>query len=201
LVYKYLSSFDTSKVFFAAKDWTKSTLAAANKRAAAGELGLDPLLGMAGLHLDSAFPLSREAITVLGVAVANVPHWLVRSPTEVLKIREQLQRTTQAEEGSGNSSSGSNKNGDKDSSIALIGRVFRSAGWAGLGQFFFGSFWSNVGYALPADVAKFLAYDAVVARLFAGQGKLEGAQAALAGALAGLAAQALTTPLGKSGAG
>jgi hypothetical protein len=92
LVPSLAGGIPAAAVFFAAKDWTKTTIKAANKRAAAGEdMRLDPLL--AALHLDSSFlfPISKEWITVLGVVIANVPHWLVRSPTEVLKIREQLQ--------------------------------------------------------------------------------------------------------------
>ena len=53
---------------------------------------------------------------------------------------------------------------------------------------------SNIGYAYPADLIKFLVYETILSDVFGGK-KPNGLQAAVAGASAGLVAQVSTTPL------
>jgi solute carrier family 25 S-adenosylmethionine transporter 26 len=59
----------------------------------------------------------------------------------------------------------------------------------------YASYFLNLLYALPADIIKFLAYEYITFEVFHKEAKLQGGEAALAGALASLVAQFLTTPL------
>eukprot|EP01036_Dinobryon_divergens_P028868 gene28868-37879_t len=111
--------------------------------------------------------LSKDQVTILSVVLANIPYWVLRAPSEVLKTKEQVRS------------------------------VYRTGGIARLWQYLYGSYASNLIYALPADIVKFLAYEKLVLGFFGKEsgGKVEGLEAAIAGALAGMIAQAMTTPL------
>ena len=124
--------------------------------------------------------LSKEAATLLSVAVANVPYWLIRCPSEVLKTQQQV-----------------NLYGTNSRSLAAnLVELGKS------GQLY-GSYRSNLVYSLPADIIKFLVYEALTTGVLGRQGvssgrtgqKIEGIEAAVLGAMAGLVSQVLTTPL------
>jgi len=117
--------------------------------------------------------LSKEAATLLGVTVANLPYWVIRCPAEVLKTRSQVQMPSNL------------------ASLRQSGDLYAS-------------YASNIAYSVPADVVKFLVYEAVTSRVLSKGGarlgggekeKIRGLEAAAVGALAGLVSQACTTPL------
>jgi hypothetical protein len=78
--------------------------------------------------------LSKELATLLAVCAANVPYWVIRQPAEVLKTKKQT-------------------NLSPISSLDEMKRYYTSKGISGL----YDSYPSNILYALPADVLKFLA--------------------------------------------
>jgi hypothetical protein len=118
-------------VFFATKDYSKSFFKELNT------------------NLLSTTPLSKETITILGVIIANIPHWIVRSPTEVLKTRAQV-----AVASDGTMQEDATYASPSSSSIKTIQQVWRQNGSTGLFNFFYGSFSSNYLYAVPADIVK-----------------------------------------------
>jgi hypothetical protein len=81
--------------------------------------------------------LSKELATILAVGAANVPYWLIRTPAEALKTRQQV----------GNSS---------DSSFQALLDLYRSERLEVFLQSIYGSYASNYAYALPADIIKFV---------------------------------------------
>ena len=115
---------------------------------------------------------TKQQSTLLSVLAANIPYWVVRTPSEALKTSRQTRGGT-------------------------LGEQFSELKEEGLGEAY-RSYSSNFAYALPADVVKFLAYETLAEALYGrnrdGQ-KLGGAQAAVVGAMAGLLAQAVSTPL------
>lgn len=121
---------------------------------------------------------SKEAATLLAVSVANLPYWAIRTPSEVLKTQQQVGLYD------------TNSNSLYKNTINLLqnGKIYDSFG-------------SNIAYSLPADVAKFLAYEALTSSILGKRGvsvggeKIKGPEAAIIGALASLIAQTLTTPL------
>ena len=121
--------------------------------------------------------LSKTQATILSVAVANVFYWVLRTPSEVLKTQQQI-----AGQGSEYSSFHEARKLFSQNSIP---EIYKSYG-------------SNIGYALPADVVKFLVYEQLSSSLLKredDQSKIEGIPAALVGACAGVTAQIITTPL------
>lgn len=126
---------------------------------------------------------SKEAATLLSVSLANVPYWLVRTPWEVLKTQQQVSQL-----GSGDLFLSATN------SRAFAMQFLRENGdWSGV----YSSFSSNIAYSLPADVVKFIAYEALTSRVLhkaPGQ-KIEGLEGACVGALAGLVSTIVTTPL------
>lgn len=121
--------------------------------------------------------LSKTQATILSVAAANVPYWVLRTPSEVLKTQQQI-----AGKGSEYSSFAEAKSLFSQKSIP---EIYKSYG-------------SNIGYALPADVVKFVVYEQLSSSLLKrkdDQSKIEGIPAALLGACAGVTAQIITTPL------
>jgi solute carrier family 25 S-adenosylmethionine transporter 26 len=82
--------------------------------------------------------VNRDVATLVGVCAANLPYWLIRTPAELLKTRQQA-------------------------NVSLLGPfqdlldVTRRAGLAGA----YSAYWSNVAYAVPADVLKFIACTSV----------------------------------------
>lgn len=115
--------------------------------------------------------LDRRTATILSVAAANVPYWLIRNPSEVLKTRQQIDGSVEQQ------------------SVSLLSFIQQ-----GEKEELYRGYFPNIGYAYPADVIKFLVYETFVEEVYGGR-KLVGVEAAVAGACAGLTAQVLTTPL------
>jgi solute carrier family 25 S-adenosylmethionine transporter 26 len=164
-----LANIPAGAVFFAVKDAAKSFLR------------------------ESAMPLvSSSSIlqTSLAVGLAQFPYWLVRNPSEVVKTRQQA---------------GIRGFGDGVAAWEAYDRVRRdgqatqtgmngtqSVGdWAASLQAFYVGYWENILYAYPADVVKFVTYDA----LTVGRRDLSPADGAWAGAVSTALAQLVTTPL------
>jgi solute carrier family 25 S-adenosylmethionine transporter 26 len=123
--------------------------------------------------------LGRNQATILSVGLTNLPYWLLRGPAEVLKTRSQA------------GLSGRQGAGD------ALGDMVRESGYRDTARQLYAPYWANVAYAAPADVVKFLAYEVLQQRLYGiaeGQ-KVKGVQGVVCGGLAGLVAQACTTPL------
>lgn len=151
-------------VFFAVKDACKATL-------------------------KDTFPnLPRFASTMASVAIAQIPYWLVRNPSEVVKTRQQARL-----------------NGYYGDDVTIFGaykkviddatpeheetnRINQLRG--GIRAFYTG-YSENILYAYPADVVKFIAYEQITQ----GRKDLSGAEASIAGAISTAAAQMITTPL------
>ncbi|KAG8470474.1 hypothetical protein KFE25_008895 [Diacronema lutheri] len=119
---------------------------------------------------------SKEVTTVLAVLAAQLPYWALRTPFELLKTRAQLGLTAGGE-----------------GAWRSAARVVEAEGVAGL---FVGA-GSNVAYAAPTDVVKFVAYESIKrqAKRAKGGGSLSTLEASACGALGSAIAQALCTPL------
>ena len=94
--------------------------------------------------LDNPFDISifssKEFITILSVVVANIFYWMIRSPAEELKTKQQVgQNTTEF------------------ANLKYITGTYRQKGLGGVIQLLYGSYSSNIMYALPADILKFVA--------------------------------------------
>eukprot|EP00904_Undaria_pinnatifida_P002431 jgi/Undpi1/12189/HiC_scaffold_5.g01865.m1 len=117
-----------------------------------------------------------DLTTVAAVGLAQFPYWGLRTPSELLKIRSQA----------GVSSGGV---GGLEAAKSILG----NEGVRGL----YTGYSSNIAYAFPADVIKFLVYGAFkrsAKRAKCGV-KLSTVEAAILGSGASVAAQAVTTPL------
>ena len=83
--------------------------------------------------------LGKAESTVLSVMVTNIPYWVVRTPSEVLKTKRQIRYDN-----------GSSINEIMDTMIEQEGGVRQAI------QSAYGSYASNFAYALPADIIKFI---------------------------------------------
>ena len=83
--------------------------------------------------------LGKAESTVLSVMVTNIPYWVVRTPSEVLKTKRQIRYDN-----------GSSINEIMDMMIEQEGGVRQAV------QSAYGSYASNFAYALPADIVKFI---------------------------------------------
>ena len=119
--------------------------------------------------------------TSLAVAAAQIPYWIVRNPSEVVKVRQQA---------------GIEGYGEGVSAIDAVRLTLQSSDDEnrtikdGLSEFYTG-YWENIIYAYPADVIKFIAYESITK----GRKDLSPIEGAKAGAIATSTAQLLTTPL------
>jgi solute carrier family 25 S-adenosylmethionine transporter 26 len=152
-----LGNIPAGAVFFAVKDATKSGLK------------------------NSGLDLPRWLTTSLAVAAAQVPYWLVRNPSEVIKVRQQA--NIEGYEGV--------------SAIDAVKQILQGdpktknvTFTEGISDLFTG-YWENILYAYPADVIKFVAYEGITK----GRKDLSPVEGAQAGALATALAQFVTTPL------
>jgi solute carrier family 25 S-adenosylmethionine transporter 26 len=118
--------------------------------------------------------LSKEEATLLSVAIANIPYWIIRTPSEVIKTQEQIGTKYQYMD--------TLKQYIKDPEPIIQS---------------YNSFASNYIYALPTDIIKFVAYESLKTTIYNKNEneKIEGLEAAITGAIAGLIAQLSTTPL------
>jgi hypothetical protein len=139
-------------VFFAVKDATKSALR------------------------ESGLP--KWATTSLAVAAAQIPYWLVRNPSEVIKTRQQA------------SVKGYGEGVSTLDAFQLVLDQDRANNGTFLDSFYCG-YWENILYAYPADVIKFVCYDVITQ----GKKNLPPLNGAIAGAASTAVAQLLTTPL------
>eukprot|EP00981_Chlorochromonas_danica_P002458 scaffold473_cov159-Ochromonas_danica.AAC.11 len=112
LIPSLLGGIPAGAVFFGVKDFSKS-------------------------FLSGALPSwSRPEITALAVVLANVPYWLLRTPSEVVKTQQQVK-------GRSSSAGGVNKN-----DVSAWATTLRD------GPLMAQAFSSNLLYALPADIIK-----------------------------------------------
>jgi solute carrier family 25 S-adenosylmethionine transporter 26 len=118
--------------------------------------------------------------TSFAVLLALPPYWLVRNPSEVVKVRQQANI-----DGYG---------GDV-SAIDAIKQTFKSDskddGEGNNASDFYTGYRENVLYAFPADVIKFVAYESITK----GRKDISPFEGAGAGAVATALAQLVTTPL------
>jgi len=124
--------------------------------------------------------------TLVAIFVAQFPYWLVRQPSEILKVREQamLGTSTDSTGGSG------------------VVAALRAAGEQldvrrpGVGTSLFQGFGSNLLYTFPADALKFVVYDFLKVEVKKKRGaKPNALEAAALGSLSTIVAQVFTTPL------
>ena len=108
-----IGGIPAGSIFFAVKDYSK-------------------------LKLQQKYQLSKEYSTILSVILANIPYWIIRTPWESLKTRQQV---------------GSQIN----SNIELLKELYEKEGFNSLYQSLYGSYLANFGYSLPADIIKFVA--------------------------------------------
>jgi len=148
-VVPFLINSPASSLFFAVKDPCKALL--------------EPSLGNAGS-------------TIAAIFAAQWPYWLVRQPSEAIKVRSQAA----AEKGRGWES--------------IKGEV-ASLDPRGEGKLerLFEGYLSNIAYAFPADAAKFVVYDVLKKAL--GDKPKDPLKAAGLGAFASCTAQILSSPL------
>jgi len=119
--------------------------------------------------------------TIIAIALAQFPYWLVRQPSEILKVRDQVE--------------GDQRDQDQSlsSSLRRVATQLRQLDprepetLKGLFQ----GYSSNIIYTAPADAIKFVIYDSLKAKF----GKGGPAQSAALGAVSTIAAQVTTTPL------
>lgn len=113
-------------------------------------------------------------VTSLAVAAGQPPYWAVRNPSEVVKTRQQA-----------------GSYGPEVGVVEAFRRTYDDGAlYAGYGE--------NMGYALPADIIKFVVYDGLTkGRSNTGnkQRRLSPFEGAVSGALATAVAQVCTTPL------
>jgi solute carrier family 25 (mitochondrial S-adenosylmethionine transporter), member 26 len=173
-----IANIPAGAVFFAVKDATKSVLRQASVQPG---LSLSPILQ-----------------TCVAVGLAQIPYWIVRNPSEVVKTRQQagvdgfgdgvttwqaynrvridaLQRVPR---GNGTDLGGMN--------------IFRADELRATAREFYVGYWENILYAYPADVVKFVCYDLLTAGRKDSLSPMEGAWA---GAVSTAFAQLVTTPL------
>ena len=140
--------------------------------------------------------------TCLAVAAAQIPYWLVRNPSEVVKTRQQANAPGYTE---GVSMVQGYKKVLLDSQQLLLydgvngtetaeTQAVSTTTFSTLLDAFYLGYWENMLYAYPADVIKFLVYDSWTRKL-GGKKNLSPAQGAVAGAFATAIAQLVTTPL------
>jgi solute carrier family 25 (mitochondrial S-adenosylmethionine transporter), member 26 len=165
-----LSNIPAGAVFFAVKDATKAALRDYSP------LGADA---------------PKWVTTSLAVAAAQIPYWLIRNPSEVVKVRQQARLEGYGEGVSAWSAiQATLQQGVQVSSSSGGDNITRTASNGDLGVFYTG-YWENIVYAYPADVLKFIAYESITQ----GRKDLSPSEGALAGAMATAIAQFVTTPL------
>ncbi len=146
-----IGGIPASGVFFAVKDFTKKKLKFAG--------------------------LNKQQATIVSVAAANIPYWLIKTPAEVIKTRQQID--------------------SNDTTLMLFKNIIEEKGAVDGLSIIYSSYFSNFAYALPADILKFLAYEYLTLMIFHKEDKekLNPLEASFTGALASLLSQSITTPL------
>ncbi|GAX26709.1 hypothetical protein FisN_2Hh344 [Fistulifera solaris] len=151
-----LSNIPAGAVFFAVKDATKAVLAAS-----------------------SADDIPKWLSTSLAVGIAQIPYWLVRNPSEVVKTRQQA-----GIEGYVNTTN------PWEAFTRVRADILNNRTNVPLWEGYYVGYWENILYAYPADVLKFVLYEQL-----AGGRPVTPAEGALVGAAATALSQFMTTPL------
>lgn len=125
--------------------------------------------------------LCEWARTCIGVAAAQIPYWIIRNPSEVVRTRQMVGLQGYTESVSAIEA----YQQVRDDRIRETNATGLTAGM----DAYYSGFWENIYYAYPADVMKFLFYEALT------QGRSTRVEEALAGAAATAISQFLTTPL------
>uniref|UniRef100_A0A7S4AWP2 Mitochondrial carrier protein n=1 Tax=Pseudo-nitzschia australis TaxID=44445 RepID=A0A7S4AWP2_9STRA len=130
---------------------------------------------------DGSSTMPRWLATSLAVSAGMIPYWIVRNPSEVIKVRQQANI-----EGYG----------EGVSAIDAVKQTLRNSSdtddknKSNMPDLYTG-YWENILYSLPADVIKFIAYESITE----GRKNLSPVEGARAGALATAMSQLITTPL------
>jgi solute carrier family 25 S-adenosylmethionine transporter 26 len=117
--------------------------------------------------------LPKWLATCIAVGFAQVPYWVVRNPSEVVKTRQQAK---------------ADGFGAGVSNLQAYQAVFDET--RGIDSFYLG-YWENILYAYPADVIKFVLYEG----LLGGRKDVSPSEASIGGAISTAVAQLVTTPL------
>ena len=168
-----LSNIPAGALFFAVKDATKSML-----------------------KQQQVQVLPKWLSTCIAVGVALPPYWFLRNPSEVLKTRLQIAGTNTAHNGS------IIEEGKVPSAFEAIQTIYKNNQNNTIDTIkeLYTGYSENVLYAYPADVIKFVAYEALSSSSKnSGNNKTNGKVSPLQGALYGAGATAIaqfvTTPL------
>ena len=78
-----IGGIPSAAVFFGIKDYVQSVL---KENSEFWEF----LIALPFVNINDDFRLTKMERTVLAVTIANIPYWILRSPSEVLKTRAQL---------------------------------------------------------------------------------------------------------------
>ena len=81
-----IGGIPSAAVFFGIKDYVQSVLKDINRNGEFWEF----LIALPFVNINDDFKLTKMERTVLAVTIANIPYWILRSPSEVLKTRAQL---------------------------------------------------------------------------------------------------------------
>lgn len=154
-----LSNVPAGAVFFGVKDAVKSAI----KNSDNGSISTMP----------------RWMSTSVAVGAALIPYWLIRNPSEVIKVRKQANIDGYENISAIDAVKETMKRSDPDDSEGNdISELYTG-------------YWENVLYSLPADIIKFVAYDSITK----GRKDLSALEGARAGAIATSLSQLATTPL------
>eukprot|EP00592_Proboscia_alata_P000612 CAMPEP_0194374930 /NCGR_PEP_ID=MMETSP0174-20130528/23388_1 /TAXON_ID=216777 /ORGANISM="Proboscia alata, Strain PI-D3" /LENGTH=467 /DNA_ID=CAMNT_0039154807 /DNA_START=39 /DNA_END=1442 /DNA_ORIENTATION=+ len=156
-----LSNIPGGAIFFAVKDASKS-------------------------FLNQQTNSPRWLSTCLAVAIGQIPYWLVRNPSEVVKTRQQAKMPGYGEDTSAwDAIRNTMKTPSTETSSSSSSREE-----LGVGDLYLG-YWENIYYAYPADVIKFVCYE----YLSGGRKSIPPLEGAVYGAVSTALAQFTTTPL------
>lgn len=139
-------------------------------------------------YLKSYDFLDKQEITIIGVILANIPYWLLRTPSEYIKTQDQVYKSKKEQ-------NNDNSKNNQFSSWDNINNLIEKEGIYTTFSFIYRSFLSNLVYALPADIIKFVAYEQLIFLVLHKDTQIKGLEAAVFGAFASLIAQLSTTPL------
>ncbi len=151
-----LSNIPAGAVFFAVKDATKAILATS-----------------------FSGDIPKWLSTSLAVGIAQIPYWLVRNPSEVVKTRQQAGIAGYV-----------NTTNPWEAVTRVREDILNNRTNVPLWEGYYVGYWENILYAYPADVLKFVLYEQL-----AGGHPVTPAQGALVGAAATALSQFMTTPL------
>jgi solute carrier family 25 (mitochondrial S-adenosylmethionine transporter), member 26 len=171
------SNIPAGAVFFAVKDSVSSFLKVIAVNSATSTL-LQPDVTSLFCNWFAQQCTSRTFRTCIAVAMAQIPYWIVRNPSEVVKTKEQA--------GIVGVTNATDENGIR-SSIST---------W-------YSGYWENIIYAYPADVLKFLCYEQLSSHFLTSDldhrdstsSIQQAIESALFGAVSTASAQYVTTPL------